>query len=137
MPKYVFHETELEVTIPPLHTGVRNLRLVRAEQVGGRFEMVLGQAGPGGSAEPHYHEAAFQVYYILEGRGQAQIGEEPPADFGPGSVIVIPPGVVHSVWASGGRDARVIVIYSPPLPADGFKKTGGPSERRPDGNPAG
>jgi mannose-6-phosphate isomerase-like protein (cupin superfamily) len=77
--------------------------------------MVLGKAESGASAEPHSHEHSYQVYYVLRGYGRVKIGEEPPADFGPGSVIVIPPGIIHSVWSVGEQTARVIVIYSPPL----------------------
>jgi mannose-6-phosphate isomerase-like protein (cupin superfamily) len=121
MPKYVFHEHELETYIPPGHSGVVNVRLVSKSQVADHFEMVLGQADSGGSAEPHSHEHSHQVYYILQGQGRVKIGEDPPVDFGPGSVIVIPPGIIHSVWAVGEERARVIVIYSPPLESGGSK----------------
>jgi quercetin dioxygenase-like cupin family protein len=117
MTRYVFHREDLETYTPPAHTGVVNVRLVAREQVGDRFEMALGQADAGGSAEPHQHAHAYQVYYILEGRGQVKIGEEPAEDFGPGAVIVIPPGTVHSVWASSEEKAVGIVIYSPPISA--------------------
>ena len=119
MTKYVFHEHELETYVPPGHSGVVNFRLVSKSQVANHFEMVLGQADSGGSAEPHSHEHSHQVYYILQGHGRVKIGEDPPADFGPGSVIVIPPGINHSVWALGKERARVIVIYSPPLESVG------------------
>ena len=121
MAKYVFHEHELETYVPPGHSGVVNVRLVSKSQVANHFEMVLGQADSGGSAEPHSHEHSYQVYYILQGHGRVKIGEDLPADFGPGSVIVIPPGIIHSVWSLGEESARVIVIYSPPLESTGSK----------------
>ena len=125
MTKYVFHEHELETYVPPGHSGVVNFRLVSKSQVANHFEMVLGQADSGGSAESHFHEHSYQVYYILQGHGRVKIGEEPPADFGPGSVIVvIPPGIIHSVWALGEERVRVIVIYSPPLESVGSKSAG-------------
>ena len=122
MPKYVFHENELETYVPSGHSGVVNVRLVSKNSVGNHFEMALGKAESGASAEPHSHEHSYQVYYVLRGYGRVKIGEEPPADFGPGSVIVvIPPGIIHSVWALGEERVRVIVIYSPPLESVGSK----------------
>jgi len=120
----VFHQDELKGYAPPSHTGITNIRLVDRTKVANQFEMILGSTPGGGSADAHYHEHSFQVYYILEGTGGVKIGDDPPAAFKPGSVIVIPPGVEHSVWGDEGQTGRGIVIYSPPLPENGFKSNG-------------
>jgi len=119
--KYIFHQEELEGYAPPAHSGVTNVRLVEKDKVDSRFEMILGSVMPGGGAQPHYHEKAFQVYYILEGEGQVKIGENPVESFRPGSVIIIPPKMEHSIWANEGQPAKGIVIYTPPLEENGFK----------------
>ena len=118
---YVFHQDELKGYAPPAHSGVTNIRLVERSQVNNQFEMILGSAPSGGSADPHYHEHSFQIYYVLEGEGGVKIGDDPPSAFRPGSVIVIPPGVEHSIWADKGQQGKIIVIYSPPLADNGFK----------------
>ena len=119
--KYVFHQDELSGYTPPAHKKVTNVRLVEKEQVNNQFEMILGSAASGGAADLHYHEHAFQIYYILEGSGRVKIGNNPPEAIRPGSVIIIPPKVEHSVWGDGGKKGKVIVIYSPPLSENGFK----------------
>ena len=120
MTKYVFHQDELMSYEPDAHRGVTNIRLIEPNQVNSRFEMIIGTVASGGAAEPHYHEEAFQVYYVLEGQGLVKTGDDPPADIRAGSVIVIPPGIVHSISATS-EQCRLIVIYSPPLPPDGIK----------------
>lgn len=119
MSKYTFGPCELQTYEPPGHKGVVNIRLVSGDQVDNRFEMALGIDEGGGSVERHCHASAYQVYYILEGRGEVKIGDDIPEEFGPGSVIIIPPKEMHSMWTTGGQRTRVIVIYSPSIPPGG------------------
>jgi mannose-6-phosphate isomerase-like protein (cupin superfamily) len=119
MAKCIFKADELQTYIPPGHTGVVNIRLVKGDQVDNCFEMALGIDEGGGSVEPHWHSSSYQVYYILEGRGEVKIGDAIPEEFGPGSVIIIPPKKLHSMWSTRGQKTRVIVIYSPSLRPDG------------------
>ena len=70
----------------------------------------------GGTAEPHDHETEHQIIYVLEGRCDVGLGDAPVVECGPGTVIEIPPKVMHSVVAKGEAPLKVLVIYSPPLP---------------------
>ena len=64
-------------------------------------------------AKPHYHKIATELYYVLEGEGSVILdGEEHSVR--KGSVVHIPPGVVH---AAKGR-VRVFVVGIPDMAED-------------------
>ena len=54
----------------------------------------------GASTTPHYHSATEEIYYILEGNGRMQVGDE-TRDLTPGYAIAIPPGHVHKITNTG------------------------------------
>ncbi len=59
-------------------------------------------------ARPHYHKRTTELYYVLAGNGRVVLdGEE--REVRPGTMIHIPPGVVHGAI---GR-MRVLVIGIP------------------------
>jgi len=61
-------------------------------------------------AKPHYHKVSTELYYVLEGEGTVTVdGEEHTV--GKGSLLHIPPGVVHS---AAGR-MRVLVVGIPDI----------------------
>jgi mannose-6-phosphate isomerase-like protein (cupin superfamily) len=45
---------------------------------------------------PHHHPRTEEIYYILEGRGSMQVGDE-THPVGPGDAIAIPPGARHQI----------------------------------------
>lgn len=105
---------------PPAHSGTVNRKIVDAA-FGAGYEMVHGEVMPGGDAHAHYHKRTYQVVYVLEGTLEHTVDDEPPERCEPGTVIRIPPLVVHRGVGVGDRPAKVLVIYSPPLdPADVF-----------------
>ncbi len=123
-PGRIRHESELARYIPPGHADTVNVRLVEKDFCG-RFEMILGTVQPGGEAEPHLHETEHQVIYVIDGLCEVGLGDAPTVECGPGTVIEIPPGVMHAVVAKGDRPLRCIVLYSPPLaPRDDVPLTG-------------
>ena len=117
----ISHEDALPRYAPPDHVGTVNSRLV-GKDFCGRFEMNLGVVQPGGEAEPHLHETEHQVVYVLDGLCEVTLGDDAPVDCGPGTVVQIPPGLLHRVLAKGDRPFRCLVLYSPPL---------GPRDERP------
>ncbi len=117
----IVHQDELPRYAPPEHQGTVNVRLVDGAFCG-RFEMNLGVVEPGGEAEPHLHEIEHQVFYVLDGECEVTLGDDPPVRCGPGTVVRIPPRLLHRVVAVGKRPLRGIVLYSPPL---------GPRDERP------
>ncbi|HEX6141643.1 MAG TPA: cupin domain-containing protein [Geminicoccaceae bacterium] len=113
--KLIERVDDLPVYAPPGHSGTRNVRLVDRDFCG-RLEMVLGRLEPGGRAEAHAHPDHHQVIYVVAGEAEVRLGDDPPAACGPGTVIRIPPGLVHEVRATGAVTLELIVLYSPPLP---------------------
>ena len=64
-------------------------------------------------AKEHYHKAATEIYYVLEGEGIVRLdGVDQPVR--KGSVVHIPPGVVHG---AKGR-MRVLVVGIPTMAED-------------------
>ena len=109
------HENELEKYAPPGHHGTVNVRLVERDFCG-TFEMALGILEPGGTAERHDHDVEHQVIYVLEGLCDVELGDQPAVECGPGTIIEIPPKVMHFVVSKGETPLKVLVLYSPPLP---------------------
>ena len=65
----------------------------------------------GGSTQRHYHQAAEEFYFILEGAGEMEIdGEARPVK--PGDAILIPPGAWHTITAS--ETLRFLCCGAPP-----------------------
>ena len=64
-------------------------------------------------SRPHYHKRATELYYVLEGDGFVVLdGNEHPVQ--KGSLVHIPPGVVHG---SKGK-MRVLVVGIPDISDD-------------------
>ncbi|MEA3226167.1 MAG: cupin domain-containing protein [Planctomycetota bacterium] len=66
-------------------------------------------------AKPHYHKRAIELYYVLEGEGTIRLEGQEHA-IRKGSVVQIPPGVVHS----GTGRMRVLVVAIPNVKDDMF-----------------
>ena len=64
-------------------------------------------------AKPHYHKRATELYYVLEGEGHVLLDGE-KRKVRPGTMIHIPPGVVHGAV---GR-MRVLVVGIPDIDDD-------------------
>jgi len=60
----------------------------------------------------HYHPQTEEIYYILEGSGRIQVGEE-TADVGPGDAIAIPPGTGHQITNTGRTMLRFLCCCAP------------------------
>lgn len=60
-------------------------------------------------AEPHHHNTMTEVYYVVKGSGQIELDGE-LHEVKPGTVILIPPGVVHR----GIGDFSVVIVYDHP-----------------------
>ncbi len=64
-------------------------------------------------ARPHYHKVATELYYVIEGEGTVTL-DGIDHIVRRGSIVQIPPGVVH---AASGR-VRVLVVGIPDMSDD-------------------
>ncbi len=111
----ISNQNDLDQFAPPDHDGAVNVRL-SDKTFCERFEMLLGTVKPGGEAEPHSHDIEHQIIYVLKGKAEVVLGDDPTVTCGPGDIIRIPPKLEHAIVAKGGEDYQCVIIYSPPLP---------------------
>ena len=66
----------------------------------------------GAATAPHFHPAAEEIYYLLEGRGRMQIEGE-VREVGPGDAVAIPPGARHQIATIGQQSLRFLCCCAP------------------------
>ncbi len=99
---------------------VKRLNDVVPERVGDFKRWYLSRAEPGhvlsvryvelnGIVAPHTHYVEETIFYI-EGRGLASVGER-EVSIRPGTMLVIPPGTVHSSIMEGQEPLRYLAIF--------------------------
>lgn len=67
---------------------------------------------PGQAQKPHVHEGATKLYYVLEGRGRFQVGDETRA-LGPGELAAAGPGELHGVVNDSAGRLVALVVMAP------------------------
>jgi mannose-6-phosphate isomerase-like protein (cupin superfamily) len=81
---------------------------------------------PGFSSNPHLHDNAEEVFYVISGSGYIKVGGE-EEEIGPGSCIFIPPKAVHQLVNTGIAELKVVAITSPPFTPAIFKSVHTPT----------
>jgi len=68
---------------------------------------------PGTATVRHYHRAAEEIYYLVEGAGTMEVdGAE--SRVRAGDAVLIPPGAWHRIAADPGGPLRLLCCCSPP-----------------------
>lgn len=65
----------------------------------------------------HVHANQDKIYVVLQGAGEATVGEETAA-VEAGDVVLAPAGVPHGMRNSGSERLVVMVVFSPPPKKD-------------------
>jgi quercetin dioxygenase-like cupin family protein len=73
-------------------------------------DSVLAPGFPG--PVPHYHREMFDLFFVLEGTVEFRLGEE-TRSAGPGTFVLVPPGVVHAFANRSERPARMLNLFLP------------------------
>lgn len=68
---------------------------------------------PGGATLLHRHHASEELYHLLAGRGEMQLGES-RFTVRAGDTICIPPGVPHNLRNTGRVPLRLLCCCTPP-----------------------
>ncbi|MCB1090198.1 MAG: cupin domain-containing protein [Verrucomicrobiae bacterium] len=71
----------------------------------------------GGATQRHYHRAAEEIYFILDGQGTMEIDGE-TRKVRPGDGVLIPPGAWHQICADEGTPVRFLCCCAPPYSHD-------------------
>ena len=67
---------------------------------------------------PHFFHADYnEVYYVVAGKGAVTLGGD-TSPLRPGSVVVIPAGVSHSLEVDPGQELEFVIFGTPPVPID-------------------
>ncbi|NIA06482.1 MAG: cupin domain-containing protein [Actinobacteria bacterium] len=110
MKRYTAHEDDFELN----------------ELVGRSYKLIVGSEqllceainggvsffGPQAHAPGHVHETEEEVAYCLEGTGQAVIDGKAET-IRPGTFIVFPPKVLHSINNTGDKTIKLLYLFSP------------------------
>ena len=67
---------------------------------------------PGQTQAPHSHGGSDKIYYVLEGSGCIEIGSE-TRTVGPGTAVLAPAGMDHSVVNEGPERLKLLVVMAP------------------------
>ena len=109
----IFQAEEVDWTEPPAHYSAFSQLLINESHGSKYFDFRVSSYQPKGYCDPHIHEIAENIYYILKGKGIVELDGKRHL-VGPGTVIFIPPGVEHAMINTGFEDLIFIVAASPP-----------------------
>lgn len=98
---------------PPGHIGGFSKYLVGEHNGCTTMDFRVSRYPIRGRVDPHIHEIAEQIYYIISGTGTAQLGDERMV-IQPGDTLFVPPRVVHGLENTGHEDLVFVVVTSPP-----------------------
>ena len=97
------------------HTGARPDKFYKATLFRGDA-LLLGVncLEPGQAQAAHDHAGQDKFYYVVEGTGRFQVGDE-QATAGPGELGGAPAGVIHGV-RNDGHERRTLLVGTAPSP---------------------
>lgn len=104
---------EVPVYTPPGHDDTFNRRLLGPADGCQHIELIVGEMGSSGHAEPHFHTEFEQSMYLLEGVLRVYGADGAEVTMQPGDAIYFPVGCEHKVVCETPR-AKFLVIYTPP-----------------------
>jgi mannose-6-phosphate isomerase-like protein (cupin superfamily) len=77
-----------------------------------RFNFAIIEIAPGRVVERHVHEIEDDAFLILDGELTFDLDEGPVAA-GPGTFVLVPPGVEHGFANRSSEPARMLNIHAP------------------------
>lgn len=72
---------------------------------------------PGGVTLRHCHRRSEELYHVLAGRGEMELGDA-RLPLAPGDTVLIPPGTPHRLRNVGAEPLRLLCACSPPYRHD-------------------
>ena len=109
--------------------------LAGGAETGGGYSLHDRIAPPGSASIPHVHHQVSEAFYVIDGEIEFAIANRKLVG-GPGTFALARVGERHAWRNTSGREARVLVIFSPPVDYGYFEEldrlTRSASEGRPD-----
>jgi quercetin dioxygenase-like cupin family protein len=84
--------------------GIRMRVMLSKEETGGTFSALVCHHQPGEGPPPHYHTEQDEYFYVLTGAYEMTLAGETQI-CGPGTMVYIPRGTVHSFRNNGDEAA--------------------------------
>lgn len=109
----VVNSNHLPWSTPPGHFGAYSKFLVNPAHGSEHFDFRVSLYPPSGFAEPHVHQVAEHIYFIIQGHALVHLDDDAFA-LGPGEAVFIAAGVRHSVASNGLDNLYFVVVTSPP-----------------------
>jgi mannose-6-phosphate isomerase-like protein (cupin superfamily) len=109
----IVNSNQLPWSSPPGHFGAYSKFLVNPAQGSQYFDFRVSLYPPSGFAEPHVHQVAEHIYFIIQGHALVGLDDD-TFSVGPGEAIFIAAGVRHSVTSNGLDNLYFVVVTSPP-----------------------
>jgi mannose-6-phosphate isomerase-like protein (cupin superfamily) len=92
----------------------------------GRFDLIADATETGGAlgvnrltlsegadgARPHHHEQSTELFYVVEGAADFLL-DGTIERVGAGSIVIVPPGLVHAFGAASGTPVELFVMLTP------------------------
>ena len=78
---------------------------------------------PGGETAEHFHPNTEEIYYFIGGSGRMRLGEQED-EVRVGDCVVIPAGVAHKLWNTGGEPLALLCCCVPAYSDDDTVMTG-------------
>ena len=78
-----------------------------------RFTFGIIDFAPGRQLDVHVHDDEDDSFYILEGELTFLLADDETASAGPGTFVLVPPGVVHGFRNDGDVPVRMVNVHAP------------------------
>ncbi len=88
--------------------GLQMRVMLRSSDTGGLFSAIHCIHRPGEGPPPHLHREQQEYFLVLSGTYRVQVGDTPAREVGPGTLIFVPNGTVHSFSNVGTTDAAML-----------------------------
>ena len=86
---------------------------VGPSEISGAYVVDVGLFPPGQPGPPlHFHPHTDEMFYIADGDATFQLGDS-ELQLSTGALVIVPRGAAHTVWNSGDRPVRGLIVISP------------------------
>ena len=90
------------------------------------LSIARARVAPGVTTRWHRLTDTIERYYILQGAGLMEVGNQPPSPVSAGDMVIIPPLCPQRITNSGQDDLIFLAICSPRFRDEAYEEMGSP-----------